>query len=243
MKKIGLILLSTAVFAISSCEKEYIPQDVEFSIDYTFADSGSMTRTMGSDVYTNFYDKYIKTRILTPKTFDLTFVNKKTGATAKVEGKWDSKDAIRLIEGEYEVSGVSYPQDKKRSEGYPSDSVYLTFNETIYLHKDSKSITLNAIYDSYLLMFDKENSSEIIFETYNSGGAKPLYESDSIFTLFIKDLSFGSTGTYTHYIYVTRKNGSKSEIILDDIPFEKGKYYYFNDMNNSFDIPKMESGN
>lgn len=30
---------------------------------------------------------------------------------------------------------------------------------------------------------------------------------------------------------------------LDDIPFEKGKYYYFNDIDNSFNIPPMEEGN
>ena len=29
----------------------------------------------------------------------------------------------------------------------------------------------------------------------------------------------------------------------DDIPFEKGKYYYFNDIDNSFNIPPMEEGN
>ena len=32
-------------------------------------------------------------------------------------------------------------------------------------------------------------------------------------------------------------------IELDDIPFEKGKYYYFNDIDNSFNIPPMEEGN
>ena len=43
-------------------------------------------------------------------------------------------------------------------------------------------------------------------------------------------------------IYVFRNN-TNSIIELDDIPFEKGKYYYFNDIDNSFNIPPMEEGN
>ena len=42
---------------------------------------------------------------------------------------------------------------------------------------------------------------------------------------------------------VIKRNDSSSSINLDNVPFEKGKYYYFNDILNSFDIPPMESGN
>ena len=39
------------------------------------------------------------------------------------------------------------------------------------------------------------------------------------------------------------KDGMKSTIYLQDIPFTIGKYYYFNNMTNSFDLPPMDSGN
>lgn len=55
--------------------------------------------------------------------------------------------------------------------------------------------------------------------------------------------TYRDSKNYDYYLVVTRNDGQKSNINLVDIPFEKGKYYYFNDMTNSFDIPKMESGN
>ena len=38
-------------------------------------------------------------------------------------------------------------------------------------------------------------------------------------------------------------NGDNLEVVFGTLPIEIGKYYYFNDITNSFDIPKMESGN
>ena len=243
MKKmfyIGLLAL-----ALCSCSKEEVdttPKEVEVKLDYTFAESGSMTRA-GADMYGAFYDRYIKTKKLTPTTYKLTFTNKQTGTVAQINGLWNSQDGIRLVEGEYEVSGTSHPKEKRTSLGYPSDSVYLAFNETVNISKDATVLTLNAKYDSYLLMFDKANYSSVTYEVFNTGGPKNLLESESLLTLFIKDLKHGTTSSYDHYIYLTRSNGQKSEILLNNIPFEKGKYYYFNDMTNSFDIPPMDSGN
>ena len=189
-------------------------------------------------------NKYIKTKKLTPTTYKLTFTNKQTGIVAEINGLWKSKDGIRLVEGEYEVSGTSYPIERTSGLNIPSDSVYLTFNETVNISKDAENLTLTAKYDSYLLMFDKTNYNSITYDVFNiAGAAKSLLETESLSTLFIRDLKYGITSTYGHYIYLTRSNGRESEILLNNIPFEKGKYYYFNDMTNSFDIPPMESGN
>lgn len=238
---IGLLAL-----VLCSCSKEEVdttPKEVEVKLDYTFAESGSMMRS-GADVYGAFYDKYIKTKKLTPTTYKLTFTNKKTGTVAQINGLWNRQDGIRLVEGEYEVSGTSHPIEETSSLNIPSDSVYLAFNETVNISKDAKVLTLTAKYDSYLLMFDKANYSNITYDVFDIAGAtKSLLETESLLTLFIKDLKYGITSSYGHYIYLTRSNGQKSEILLNNIPFEKGKYYYFNDMTNSFDIPPMESGN
>ena len=244
MKKMFYIGLLALI--LCSCSKEEVdttPKEVEVKLDYTFAESGSMMRS-GADVYGAFYDKYIKTKKLTPTTYKLTFTNKKTGTVAQINGLWNSQDGIRLVEGEYEVSGTSHPIEETSSLNIPSDSVYLAFNETVNISKDAKILTLTAKYDSYLLMFDKANYSNITYNVFDiAGAAKSLLETESLLTLFIKDLKYGITSSYGHYIYLTRSNGQKSEILLNNIPFEKGKYYYFNDMTNSFDIPPMESGN
>ena len=248
MKKLFsmMLVVASVVCVCSSCSEEeiYVPQEVAFTLDYTFAESGSMTRATGEEVYSSFYDKYMKTKQLTPTTYSLTFTNKETGATATINGRWDKKDAIRLTEGAYEVTGTSAPLHKTRA-GEPSDTAYLSFNETINIKKDMSSLVLQAQYDSYLLMFDADNVKDIYYyhtSNYTSGNIKrSLYEAEFVRSIFIRDLKYADSNP--HYIYLTRNDGQKTTITLDKFPFEKGKYYYFNDMTNSFDIPKMESGN
>lgn len=243
-----MLVVASVVCVFSSCSEEeiYVPQEVAFTLDYTFAESGSMTRATGEEVYSSFYDKYIKTKQLTPTTYSLTFTNKETGAKASINGRWDKKDAIRLTEGVYEVTGTSVPLYKTKA-GEPSDTVYLSFNETINIKKDMSSLVLQAQYNSYLLLFDAENTKDIYYQHYynssyaNTNVKYTLYEAESVRSIFIRDLKYADSNS--HYIYLTRNDGQKTTITLDKFPFEKGKYYYFNDMTNSFDIPKMESGN
>lgn len=56
-------------------------------------------------------------------------------------------------------------------------------------------------------------------------------------------LFYWNGNTSPNRISVKRKDGKYSHIVLDKVPFEKGKYYYFNDIDNSFNIPPMEEGN
>ena len=238
-----LIIASAGCFtACSNDDEPYVPQEVEFTLDYTFIESGAMTRAIGADVYNDFYEKYIETRQLTPTTYSLTFTNQETGAVATINGRWDKKDGIRLPEGTYAVTGVSAPKETQMKEW--SDSVYLSFNETVSIKKDASMLTLTAIYDSYLLMFDAENTTGISCECSNiSNNTKKKVLSDNEIYWLSMQKTFREYKTNDYFLIITRNDGQKSTIKLLDIPFEKGKYYYFNDMTNSFDIPKMESGN
>lgn len=246
MKKLFsmMLIMASMMCAFSSCSEDeiYVPQDVAFTLDYTFAESGSMTRATGEEVYSSFYDKYIKTKQLTPTTYSLTFTNKETGAVATINGRWDKKDAIRLPEGTYNVNGVSIPKELDFKEW--SDSVYLTFDEVISLKKDDTHLRLTAKYDSYLLMFDAENTSNVACKNTGatSSTKKGVPYDDKLYWIFLQK-ACRDNKSHSYYLVITRNDGQKSEIKLVDIPFEKGKYYYFNDMTNSFDIPKMESGN
>lgn len=253
MKRLNLfssMLLTIAMSAsFTSCTKEEtldVPQDVTFTLDYTFVESGSMSRATGTEVYNEFYEKYIKTKVLTPTSYSLTFTNKATGATATMEGCWDKAEGIRLVEGEYEVKGVSQPITRNTT---PSDTVYLSFEENISISKDMDRLLLTAKYDSYLLMLDASNYKEAHFYHYSSNNSnpdikKPLYKTDGLLTLFVRDFKYGSSYEgNTPKLILTRKDSHNIEVPLNKIPFEKGKYYYFNDMTNSFDIPPMESGN
>ena len=68
MKAINFLstaLLFTLLLGLSSCSKNgsYSPQEVDLTLDYTFIKNGSMTKSSSADVYDNFYEKYIKTKI------------------------------------------------------------------------------------------------------------------------------------------------------------------------------------
>ncbi len=244
------VLASLCLISLSSCSSEdEIEQPKEMvtcNLSFHFVESGSMSRT-ASDVYSTFYENYIKNKVLTPRTYNLTFTNKETNATATMIGCWDEPHGIRLLEGEYNVTGTSYPKVISSTDGEVTcDTVYLKFEETINITKDTKNISLNAGYDSYLLMFDKKEISIISYNyTYktNSSYTKTTYlkERGDIYPCFIPKERLDAE------IFI-RKGENKNinydiNVSLTNMPFEKGKYYYFNDVTNSFDIPPMEAGN
>lgn len=248
MKTYLYCLLATFSIALYSCSKHETispKQSVEVTLNYTFSESGNMTRSSGSDVYKDFYDEYIETRQLTPTQYNLTFTNTETGAVAKINGHWDKPDAIRLVEGEYLVEGISHPISKYNH----ADSVFLAFNEKVQITKEDTNITLHAIYDSFLLLMDVNNTNNILLNTILTSNGSPKHElrcDDNVYWIFLRDIHSkfdGSSSSYYYNLVITRKDGMQSSISLKNMLFEKGKYYYFNDMSNGFDLPMMDSGN
>lgn len=104
-------------------------------------------------------------------------------------------------------------------------------------------LILKAKYDSFLLMFDSENSTSIVYDagaSTNSSDSRSLKKTaEGVYYVFLSGVySSGDTK-----VTVSRNNNKTSVVYLYEKSFTKGKYYYFNDMTNSFDIPMMESGN
>ena len=248
MKKIfGLMLLCAIMVGVTSCEKvaEDIPdvsQEVRLKLNYTFSDSGSMTRSNGSEAFVSFYDNYLKNKVLTPTRYDLIFKNIETGATARIIGDWNDEDGITLPVGEYIVSGTSNPRNHSAqlepSSDYEfiSDTVFLSFNEQVKLSAEQTSLSLNATHNSFLLLFDLKDVKKVNYSGLND---KVLNTHNNIYTIFVNRLSTRSSDI----IEITKNDGKESTVSLDNIPFEKGKYYYFDDMTYSFSIPEMEEGN
>ena len=87
MKKIAsLLLLALCLVSCSNQEEPTIQEEVNLDLDFTFVESGSMARSTGAEVYNDFYEKYIKTKVLTPTTYSLTFKHKETGARSTING-------------------------------------------------------------------------------------------------------------------------------------------------------------
>lgn len=258
MRKMFVYGLLALVMCSCSKEEEVVaPAEVEVKLDYTFAESGSMTRA-GADVYATFYDTYIKTKKLTPATYKLTFKNKDTGSLAlEVNGSWGDNNVVRLPSGTYTVEGTSHPIIDGYS-GVPADTVYMKFKENVTIQEDMTELELNADYDCYLLLFDTSNTTSANYNSreqysYNTSSYKtlPIPSDETNFWLFINSQSYRYTDsqenlTYTYVnksIDLERTNGDVTTIDFAGLKVENGKYYYFNDMTNSFDIPPMESGN
>lgn len=237
MKKILLLMMAT--LAIAGCSNEeqnnLVPEEVTVNIDYDFWESGSMSRS-GADLYTNFYNKYIKTKLLTPTTYTLSLSTKDVPKPTTINGYWGNKDGIRLVEGTYNIYGTSNPISSKAS----IDTLSMSFSEKVAITKETTSITLTAKHSSFMLIFDASNTTSIDYSGYLHGGygTYSLAKKDDIFYIFIsKDIEESDK------IVITRKNKKQATINLYGLPFEKGKYYYFNDVTNSFDIPPMTEGN
>ncbi|MBQ5912716.1 MAG: hypothetical protein IIW93_06430 [Bacteroidaceae bacterium] len=265
MKKLFSMVLIMAsgltFFSCSSDEEIYKPQDVKLTLDYTLVDSGSMSRGVGEDTYNNFYDKYIKTKKLTPQNYVLTFTNTETNEVIlNKKSAWNSKDGIVLPEGTYKVSGYSHPSEMQiESVGnfdfyYPSDTVFMAFDEVVSVTKDMTKLTLKANYDSYLLLFDTANTESIELgddsgRAFTNNYSKTLAKDDNCHWVFMNGKAYAYayqiSKTYYYSFVVNQADDNNIKLFTGSETYEKGKYYYYqyNGMTNSFDIPKMESGN
>lgn len=58
---------------------------------------------------------------------------------------------------------------------------------------------------------------------------------------FYKDMTYDISTTFSS-LNCTRNDGNITELWLNKFNFEKGKYYYFHDINGEFELPEMEPG-
>lgn len=239
MKKSLFIPLCIA-FVFQSCSKEEVrqPQEVEFSIDYSFS-SGSMSRTTNDEIYTKFYESYIKTRKITPDNYALIFTNKETGQKNEIRGLWSENNLIRLTEGSYTVTGNSYDGPTT----FAKDKVVLSFNTEITISTTTEALIVKASYNCPLLFFSEELTTGIRYKSgYINGYSEVIDELgilDNYYYCFVKEF-------YTNkdsYFEITRTNHKISKVYTDNLNLENGKYYFFNDMSGGFDLEPMTPGN
>ena len=257
-----MMLASGFAFASCSSDTDDIPTKepelVNVKLDFTFEQSGDMARATGGEIYSAFYEKYIKTKKLAPKNYSLTFTDKASNKVVlSKNGMWDKKESIQLPEGKYYITGKSHPIEKYADA--PSDSVYIDFNEEFEITKDTYEITLSAKYASFLLLFDVNNIENILLaDKYesafpeNNNMYKKLSKDDSCYWLFMVNnwygrytTNYGATYSYDFYSFVLHlMNENTAKLNLSSKSFSWGKYYFYqyNETSASFNIPEMEAG-
>lgn len=234
MKKIlSFLLLCVAAICCLSCENgedvnvEKKLVDVCFGVK--FVESGSMSRATADEVYQEFYDKHIATKELVKKEYQLTIRDMSGATVAELNGTWDVT-TIQLPEGTYQISGNSVGD---------YETVFLRFEEDVEI-KSSGTINLTAQYSCYLLLFPT-NGGQYSYTLYTKSG---MY-TDSMALPTVDDLSylFASSLGYSHYIkYSDGTDQTTLYFNSENFQFEIGKYYYFNIVTGTFNIPPMENG-
>ncbi len=237
------ILCLVAIFAtMCACSKDNQPEfaEVEISIDYQLPESGSMASRSGASLYADFHEKYIATRMVTPSTYTLTFTNTEDNSTVTIKDKWSDGHGLKLPTGVYRVDGASIPQSKDagRYEKGLIDTIWLKFSEEIKITPQTTRLKLNAYYDSFMLIFDANDTSSISSSVSGDGSYNDtLKRVDDIYYMFLQSAKTGQSLT------INRVNGSKATIDLSKMALEKGKYYYFGDIDSEYDLPEMDGGN
>lgn len=230
-----------AILCVVGCE--CIPntfETTEFNIDYSFYKRGSMTRS-SEEVYGKFYSDYILSKKLTPATYNLIFINSETGVVVDVVGKWNT-NKVQLPEGVYTVLGESAPKCTEYCA--PSDTVYLSFETTASITKETQTLDLVAAYNSFLIMFNADTYSSVSLQSiYKNGEVREeqLNVYGNVYAKFLQTFEW-SDDYISHHIVLTTPDGTTTSVHINNDEFEKGCYYYFNDTTYGFDIPKMQPG-
>lgn len=243
MKKIALFIC--LLFCVTGCKKTEQPsQPVSFSIGFQMPQAGNMARSV-DNLYQKFYDEQIKTKQLVYPSYELSFYRDDV-LVATFTGKWDA-DAVQLPAGTYIVRGKSGNYEKISSDLDLKEERYSTaslkFEESVTITEDTKSITLTAAYDCYMVFFDASQFTEVwagkMLRYYGDDmriEAIPAPSASGIQYVFI------NSATTLDKITYTSANGDRGEIQMAAFNFENGKYYGFDSANITIDVPPMESG-
>ena len=236
MKKITYLLSVMCALFICACssnaDEPISPNEdavASFVLDYTF-ESGSMSRS-NTDVYNDFYESNIKTKILVADDYEIEFRNQNSGTFYKCKGRWSDKDKITLPVGLYKVTGISYAGSTC------SEKASIKFIKDVEIKENTTQVVLDADYDCWLIMFAKSNISSIQYYCISPKNELRTYK--DYFYAFCQNES-----GYPYFL-IKRSNGSTYEFKIDDNIFEDGKYYIFDDDDepSTFNLPPMNAGN
>lgn len=239
-KTIFLYLLTLGFVACDKDNKDEMQSQnvakVSFVYTLNTSSGNSMTRTAATnaEVFSEFYEK-MKSGELAAETYELTLTEVESGASYELNGKWDSPSFITLPVGTYRVVGSSIAEGTNLQK-----RCSFAFDEQIEISATSGVITLHAKYECFLLVFSNPDIESL--ENYNG------IESQSFFTFgnykyaFVNGTLFNDEQKFNAYILGKYSDNLSFKIFTENLKFEVGKYYVYNSMSNSFDVPPMENG-
>lgn len=238
-------ILSVLMMCVS-CAKESVEPappvvnatkgNVKVLIDYGFT-SGNIK----GPIYLNFYNKFILSKVLTPRTYQLIFEGKdSTTFMTTAIGHWGTSNFINLPRGTYAVRGESNPT----LNNIAGDTCYLKFDEVITIDPATTSVTLKAIYTCSLILIDTLNVKKAeLFSGGNNGNTfkKDLLKTEEYYHTFARDSYLMDRSKYAvnFTLMVTKRNSNVVNLLLWNYFWEAGKYYYFANTESGYSLPAM----
>jgi hypothetical protein len=238
-----LLILALSTFACTKITDEKSPsqetKDVKLSIDYAFPSSSGSITTKGGSVYLDFYTKYIDGKVLTPRTYNLLFEGINNHLETAASGKWGDKDLISLPPDRYAVQGNSYPTKYDLC----GDTCYIEFHDTIDITQSSSAVVLKAHYACSLILLDTTNVLSTKFEGVMTGWTyKPtMLKTEAFYSSFVMTNSVTERNAQLDLV-VNKRNNKSVVLLLWAYKWELGKYYYFSNTDNNYNLSPMING-
>lgn len=226
MKKFLSIFASLLMLA-SSCgnsveEFEEIPQMVTLKLDCSFENAA--TRANNNDLYLQFHQK-ILSRQLVANQYTLTFTNKETGETFRVDGKFNSNELVSIKVGSYKITGSA-----NASGECIQDKCSIKFDTEAVVTANTSKLVLKADYNCFLLIFDKNVVSDA-YVTYvnvwSSLEEKHFFELDNVYYGFSYKLYNENSNVGSQRLTVKYNNNQTEEFTSSNLNTRYGEYYIF----------------
>lgn len=246
-----IFLLLCGVIGLASCSSSDSggvdePENngtAKFYLSYTLSTNGGqsmsraakMTRASNADVFNEFYTEMQSGALMAP-SYTLTFKNNGSNVTYTETGKWSEHEMVTLPTGTYHVTGYSKADGENIQ-----DKCSILFEEDVVIDANTTVVQLHAKYDCSLLVFKGADIASL--KNYNGSESKNFFSFNSYKYAFVNNILYKSDSKSDAYIEGQYTDGKSFRVTTGDLIFEKGKYYIYDQITNSFVLPPMEGGN
>lgn len=241
-----LTIIAALIALLSGCEKPTPnpeeTKDVTVSLTYSLDTSvgSDMTKATDAEVFDMFYQK-MKSGEMVASKYHIVFTEVSTGAKYEFDGSWADDDMVTIRTGNYRIEGYT-----KADGRYIQEKASLKFEEELNINSSMTSITLRAKYDCFLLAFAQSNIKDmrLYYRYYGDSSYSKLYTFNGYYYAFCNNVLYSDEPNRKEQACISgeRDNGTIFSIYVGHANLEKGKYYIYNDVSGSFELPKMEAG-
>lgn len=236
---IFLTLISILVF--SSCgkggneepelfvDKDYI---FEFKLKENLFEYGDLSSEYGSttknesiNAYSDFYNKFLSTKKLTPRQYSLYLFDITDGENIfGLDGFWGVKNNVVCLSSEYYIKMESYPSEGYNATG--SDSIYIQGTATEKILNKKDKVVFNDIKPHCAMLLFNGNKYKSVIAACGFT-RKNLIKHGDYYIMFLMPEYF-NVNIRIQLEYVQPNDKNYELIDIRNLNLKEGHYYYVN---------------